>query len=102
MPDLHGLDAVAAARLVIAVGAYRALHERGPSWRAAARAASWRWEETRDSKGRLRSDDLADRMHTLRGAGLVVFDRTACSLDTTPAGRRWALETIRRSRETSV
>src|SRR5260370_31395511 len=99
MPNLRGLDPVAAARLVIAVGAYWALHGYGPSWRQAARAAGWTWTETRPHpQASLRSDDLADRMHTLRRADLIVFDRQPHSLGVTPAGRRWALATLSRER----
>ena len=95
MPDLNGISPTAAARFVVGVGAYRALHNAGPSWRHAARAAGWTWAETRGRDGRLRSDELADRMHTLRRAGLIVFTREPRSLDVTPGGRRWALEVLR-------
>ena len=96
---LHGLNPRAAARLVVAVGAFRALHGYGPSWRQAARAAGWRWTETRTHPGApTRSDDLAERMHLLRRAGLVIFTQEPLSLDTTPAGRRWALATLNRER----
>ena len=99
MPNLRGLDPVAAARLVVAVGAYWALHRCGPSWRQAARAAGWTWTETRPHpQASLRSDDLAGRMHTLRRAGLVTFTREPHSLDVTPTGRRWALATLSRER----
>ncbi|HZQ03699.1 MAG TPA: hypothetical protein VFA88_06750 [Gaiellaceae bacterium] len=97
--ELRGLDPAAAARLVVAVGAYRALHGSGPSWRQAARAAGWRWRETRDHPGGpLRSDELADRMHALRRAGLITFTREPRSLAVTPAGRRWALATLAHER----
>jgi hypothetical protein len=95
MTDLRGLDPIAVARLVVAVGAFRALHGFGPSWRQAARAAGWTWAETRPQpQASLRSDDLADRMHSLKRAGLITFTRTSHSLDVTPAGRRWALATF--------
>ena len=91
----HSLEAMAAARLIVAVGAYRALHGAGPSWRQAALAAGWTWREHRDGPGApLRSDELADRMQALRRAGLLVFSSSPRSLDVTPAGRRWALNVL--------
>jgi hypothetical protein len=95
MPEVvRDPDPIAAARLLVAIGAYRALHGIGPSWRQVARAAGWTWQETRGRDRRLRSDDLADRMHTLRRAGLLVFSSSPRSLDVTPAGRRWALRVL--------
>jgi hypothetical protein len=95
----HDLDPLAVARLLVAVGAYRVVHGIGPSWRQAARAAGWTWTETRaHPQAPLRSDDLAERMHSLRRAGLLVFTREAHSLDVTPAGSRWALATLSRER----
>ena len=97
MAELRGLDSTAAARLIVAVGAYRALHEVGPSWRQAGRAAGWTWTETRaHPQAPPRSDDLADRLHMLRRAGLIVFTREPHSLDITPAGRRWVLTVLSR------
>lgn len=99
MAELRGLDPLAVARLLVAIGAYRAVHGCGPSWRHAGRAAGWTWTETRPHPAAsLRSDDLADRMHTLRRAGLLVFNRDPNSLDVTPAGRRWALATLSHER----
>jgi hypothetical protein len=84
---------------VLAAAAFRVRNGRGPSWREAGRAAGWTWTETRPyPQASLRSDDLADRMHTLRRAGLIVFDRQPHSLDVTRAGRRWALATLSRER----
>jgi len=95
MPELHDIDSVAAARLIIVVGAYRALHGRGPSWRRAARAAGWSWHEERPRPGGpLRSSELEGRMYALRRAGLITFSKEPGSLDVTPAGRRWALATL--------
>jgi hypothetical protein len=85
-----GVDPIAAARLVVAVGAHRALRGFGPSWIYAARAAGWRWQGPRE---------LGDRMYVLKCAGLVTFTREPHSLDVTPAGRRWALKTLRRQRQ---
>jgi len=97
--ELRGLDPVAAGRLVVAVGAYRALHGCGPSWRQAARAAGWTWRETRDHpRAPSHSDELADRMHALRRAGLIVFTCEQHSLDVTRAGRRFALATLSNAR----
>jgi hypothetical protein len=94
------VDPIAAGRLIVGIGAFRQLHGHGPSWRQAARAAGWRWRDNagRDSTGYV-SDELADRMHMLRRAGLVTFTRQPRSLDVTSAGRRWALETLRRERQ---
>jgi hypothetical protein len=85
VPELRGIDPGSAARLIIAIGAHRALRGFGPSWVYAARAAGWRWNGPRD---------LGDRMYVLKRAGLVTFTRKAHSLDVTPAGRRWALATL--------
>jgi hypothetical protein len=89
------VDPIAAARLVVAIGAFHQLHGHGPSWRQAARAAGWRWRDNagRDSTGYV-SDELADRMHMLRRAGLIVFTRDPRSLDVTVSGRKWALATL--------
>jgi hypothetical protein len=95
MPELRGLNPGAAAKFVLAVGAFRAMHGTGPSWRQAARAAGWTWREQRNRPdGPSYSDDLAELMHTLRGAGLITFTREPRSLDVTPAGRKWALRTL--------
>jgi len=99
MPELNGIDPVAAARLIVVIGGYRVLHGSGPSWRQAARAAGWRWRETRACPdGPLRSDELADWLHTLRRAGLIVFSKEARSLDVTSTGRRWALAVLSSTR----
>lgn len=89
MPELRGLDPGAAARLIVVIGAHRALRGFGPSWIYAARAADWRWNGQRD---------LGDRMYGLKRAGLITFTREAHSLDVTPAGRRWALAALSRER----
>jgi hypothetical protein len=91
MSELKGMDPMAAARLVVAIGAHRALRGSGPSWIYAARAAGWRWHGPRE---------LGDRMYLLKRAGLITFSREPHSLDLTPAGRRWALETLRREQAT--
>ena len=93
------VDPIAAARHIVAIGAFRQLHGVGSSWRQAARAAGWRWRDNagRDSTGYV-SDELADRLHTLRRAGLIVFSREPRSLDVTAAGRKWALEVLSRER----
>jgi len=95
MPELNGIDPVAAARLIVVIGAYRARHGHSPSWRQAARSAGWRWRDNvgRDSTG-YNSNELADRMHELRRAGLITFSKKPGSLDVTQAGRRWALSTL--------
>jgi hypothetical protein len=99
MPELRGLDPIAAARLILAVGAYRAMYGTGPSWRQAARAAGWRWCEERQHRGGpLRSSELADRMHALRRAGLLTFTREPHSLDLSPGAARWALRTVEHER----
>lgn len=103
MGELRGISPIDAARFVIAVGAYRALHDVGPSWRQAARAAGWTWAEQRGRRGAPNhSTDLADRIYTLRRAGLVTFTRDSRSLDITAAGCRWALATLDREREASA
>jgi hypothetical protein len=79
------LDARAAARLIVAIGAHRSLRGFGPSWVYVARAAGWSWNGRRD---------LSDRMYALKRAGLITFTREPHSLEVTPAGRRWALATL--------
>lgn len=103
MRDLAGIAPIDAARLVVAVGAYRALHDVGPSWRQAAHAAGWTWLEQRGRRGAPNhSVDLAERMYLLRRAGLVTFTRDPRSLDITAAGCRWALATLDRKREATT
>jgi hypothetical protein len=85
VPERRGIDSIAAARLVVAVGAHRALRGFGPSWIFAARAAGWRWGSRQE---------LGDRMYTLKRAGLITFTRKPHSLDVTRAGREWALRTL--------
>jgi hypothetical protein len=84
-PNPLGLDPRSAARLVIAVAAYRALHGVGPTWREARVAAGWPW----DGVPRFRA-----RMLTLKRAGLLTFTRAHRSLDATAAGKRWALAVL--------
>jgi hypothetical protein len=86
VPELRVLDPLDAARLVIAIAVHWTVRGFGPSWRYANQTAGLHW------KG---SKELADCMWMLKRAGLVTFTREANSLDTTPAGRRWALETLR-------
>jgi hypothetical protein len=81
------LSAIAAARLIVAVGAYRTLHGFGPTWAEACRAVGWH---------DLDYAERGDRLWALRRAGLITFTRKTRSLDVTPAGARWALATIRR------
>jgi hypothetical protein len=79
------MEPIGAARFVVAVGAFRAIHDAGPSWRQAARAAGWRWGGNAELEG---------RMFTLRSAGLIAFSPEPRSLDVTLAGRGWALATL--------
>lgn len=95
---LHGLDPLAAARLVRAIAMFR---RRGVacSWRAAARLAGWTWTEQRDTPGGTsHSPDLAARMYRLRAAGLIRFSTEPRSLDLGSGAAAWALEVLRRER----
>jgi hypothetical protein len=89
MPELRGADPRSGALLLVAIGAMRSTHQRGAAWREAARLAGWSWQT---------AEELADRMHALRRAGLLTFTREPRSLDVTPAGRRWALSILANER----
>jgi hypothetical protein len=90
MPELRDLDSTVVARLVIAAGAYRALHGEGATWAQACRAAGW---------AGLSYAERGRRFATIRKAGLIAYSRETRSLDVTPAGRRWALATLTREKE---
>jgi hypothetical protein len=97
MPDhLRGLDIVAIARLIRAIGVCRR-HGIAPSWRRAARDAGWTWNEQRDTPGGPSySPDLAVTMYRLRAAGLIRFSTEPRSLDLAPGAAAWALEVLHR------